>query len=123
MELKVPIWSSGLRRAKVQQARINLEKMGIADEKMRSGLDIQVQTAQSEFYNAYLIMMNKTQAMNTAEKILRITSEKYREGLSTSLDLLQANNQFLTNTSDYILATQEVLIKKLALEKLMYSDK
>ncbi|MCK5339229.1 MAG: TolC family protein, partial [Bacteroidales bacterium] len=72
---------------------------------------------------AYLVMMNKSMAMSTAEKILRITSEKYKEGISTSLDLLQANNQFLTNTSDYIVAMQEVLIKKLALEKLMYSER
>lgn len=122
MELKVPIWSSGLRAARVQQAKINLEKIEIADEQLKTGLTIQVQTAQAEFYNAFLVMQNKSRAMNTAEKILRITSEKYKEGLSTSLDLLQANNQFLTNTSDYIVAMQEVLVKKLALEKLMFSD-
>jgi len=123
VEMNIPIWSSGLRRSRVQQAKINLDKLGIADEQLRTGLTIQVQTAQSEFNNAYLVMMNKSMAMNTAEKILRITSEKYKEGISTSLDLLQANNQFLTNTSDYIVAMQEVLIKKLALEKLMYSER
>jgi len=123
VEMNIPIWSSGIRSARVQQARINLDKIDIADKKLRTGLMIQVQTAQAEFYNAYLIMMNKTLAMNTAEKILRITSEKYREGISSSLDLLQANNQFLTNTSDYIRSMQEVLVKKLALEKLMYSDR
>ena len=121
VEMNIPIWSSGIRSARVQQARINMEKLNIADQQLRTGLTIQVQTAQSEFNNAYLIMMNKTLAMNTAEKILRITSAKYREGMSSSLDLLQANNQFLTNTSDYIISMQEVLIKKLALEKLMYS--
>ena len=123
VEMNIPIWSSGIRSARVQQAKINLEKLDIADEKLRTGLTIQVQTAQSEFYNAYLIMVNKSLARNTAEKILRITSEKYKEGISSSLDLLQANNQFLSNTSDYILAMQQVLIKKLALEKLMYSDR
>lgn len=122
VEMSIPIWSSGLRRAKVQQARINLDKLDIADRQLRTGLSIQVQTAQSEFNNAYLVMMNKSLAMNTAEKILRITSEKYKEGLSTSLDLLQANNQFLGNTSDYIVAMQDVLVKKLALEKLMYIE-
>jgi len=123
VEMNIPIWSSGIRSARVQQARINLEKLDIADKQLRTGLTIQVQTAQSEFNNAYLIMMNKSLAMNTAEKILRITSEKYKEGISTSLDLLQANNQFLGNTSDYIVAMQQVLVKKLALEKLMYSDR
>ena len=123
VEMNIPIWSSGVRRARVQQARINLDKINIADQKLRTGLSIQVKTARSEFNNAYLVMMNKSLAMNTAEKILRITSEKYREGLSSSLDLLQANNQFLGNTSDYILAMQDVLIKKLALEKLMYSER
>ncbi|RLD59721.1 MAG: hypothetical protein DRI97_00350 [Bacteroidetes bacterium] len=122
VEMSVPIWSSGIRNARVQQARINIDKLNIANEQMRTGLTIQVRTAQAEFNNAYLIMMNKSLAMNTAEKILRITSEKYKEGISTSLDLLQANNQFLTNTSDYILAMQRVLIKKLTLEKLMYSE-
>jgi len=122
VEMSIPIWSSGIRSARVQQARINLDKLNIADEQLRTGLTIQVRTAQAEFNNAYLIMMNKSLAMNTAEKILRITSEKYKEGISTSLDLLQANNQFLSNTSDYILAMQQVLIKKLALEKLMYSE-
>lgn len=123
VEMNIPIWSSGIRSARVQQAKINLEKLDIADEQLKTGLTIQVQTAQSEFYNAYLVMMNKSLAMKTAEKILRITSEKYREGISSSLDLLQANNQFLTNTSDYIMAMQQVLVKKLALEKLMYSDR
>lgn len=120
--MSIPIWSSGIRSARVQQARINLDKLNIADKQLRTGLTIQVRTAQSEFNNAFLVMQNKTLSMNTAEKILRITSEKYKEGISTSLDLLQANNQFLTNTSDYIMSMQEVLIKKLALEKLMYSE-
>jgi outer membrane protein TolC len=122
VEMSIPIWSSGIRSARVQQARINLDKLKIADKQLRTGLAIQVRTAQSEFNNAFLVMQNKTLSMNTAEKILRITSEKYKEGISTSLDLLQANNQFLTNTSDYIMSMQEVLIKKLALEKLMYSE-
>lgn len=122
VEMNIPIWSSGVRSARVQQAKINLEKLDIADKQLKTGLAIQMKTAQSEFNNAYLVMMNKTLAMKTAEKILRITSEKYREGISSSLDLLQANNQFLGNTSDYIMAMQEVLIKKLALEKLMYSE-
>lgn len=122
VEMNIPIWSSGVRSARVQQAKINLEQLDIADEQLRTGLSIQVQTAQSEFNNAYLVMKNKSLAMGTAEKILRITSEKYKEGISSSLDLLQANNQFLGNTSDYILAIQEVFIKKLALEKLMYSE-
>ncbi|MEN8225090.1 MAG: TolC family protein [Bacteroidota bacterium] len=122
LEMNIPIWSSGIRHARVQQAKINLEKLDIADEQLRTGLNIQVQTAQSEFNNAYLVMRNKSLAMNTAEKILRITSEKYREGIAGSLDLLQANNQFMSNTSDYIFAMQEVLVKKLALEKLLHSD-
>jgi outer membrane protein TolC len=122
VEMSIPIWSSGLRSSKVQQARINLEKLDIADRQLRTGLGIEVKTAQSDFNNAYLVMMNKSLSMSTAEKILRITSEKYKEGISTSLDLLQANNQFLSNTSEYIMAMQEVLVKKLALEKLIFSD-
>jgi outer membrane protein len=122
VEMAIPLWSSGIRSSRVQQARIDLDKLALADKKLRSGLTIEVKTARAEFHNAHLVMLNKSMAMNTAKKILRITSEKYRQGMAGSLDLLQANNQFLSNTSDYILAMQEVMVKKLSLEKLLYSE-
>ncbi len=118
-EMSIPLWSSGTRSAKVQQAKLNLDKVQISDEQLRKGLTIQANTAKSEFYNAYLYHLNKSKSLKTAEKIYRKTAIKYREGISSSMDLLQAHNQFLTTESEYILSIMKLMETKLTLEKLL----
>ena len=44
---------------------------------------------------------------------------KYKEGISSSMDVIQAHNQYLTAQGDYIRALMELLNAKNALDKLM----
>jgi outer membrane protein TolC len=118
-EMSIPLWSSGTRSAKVQQAKLNLDKVHISNDQLRKSLTIQANTAKSEFKNAYLYHLNKSKSLETAEKIYRKTAIKYREGISSSMDLLQAHNQFLTTESEYILSIMALLETKLTLEKLL----
>ena len=113
------ILSSGYRSSRVQAARLNLEKVKTASEQLKAGLTIKVQTAKSEFNNAYLLKLNKQKSMEAAEKIYIKTAIKYREGMSTSLELLQAHNQFLSNESEYMLTILAMMNAKLTLEKLL----
>jgi outer membrane protein TolC len=119
LELAIPILSSGYRSAKVQSAKINLEQVKTANAQLKTGLMLRVQTARSEFNNAYMLKNNKQKSMESSEKIYIKTAIKYKEGLSTSLELLQAHNQFLTNESDYMLSILALMEAKLALEKLL----
>jgi len=43
---------------------------------------------------------------------------KYKEGVATSSDLYQAENQYLSTQSDYFNAMNDVLTAKTSLEKL-----
>lgn len=119
LEMKIPILSSGYRSSRVQAAKLNLEKVKTASEQLKAGLTIKVQTAKSEFNNAYLLKLNKQKSMEAAEKIYIKTAIKYREGMSTSLELLQAHNQFLSNESEYMLTILAMMNAKLTLEKLL----
>jgi outer membrane protein TolC len=117
--MKIPILSSGYRSAKVQSAKISLEQVKTAKTQLQTGLRLQVQTARSEFNNAYMLKANKQKSMEASEKIYIRTAVKYKEGLASSLELLQAHNQFLGNESDYMLSILAVMEAKLALEKLL----
>jgi len=64
-------------------------------------------------------MMNKETSMNSSEKIYIKTAIKYREGMATSLELLQAHNQFLSIESEYMLSILALMEAKLALENLL----
>ena len=93
--------------------------MQVANQQLKTGLKIKVQTAKSEFNNAYLYKMNKARSMLASENIYIKTAIKYREGVATSLELLQAHNQFLSIESEYMLSILAVMEAKLILENLL----
>ena len=116
-QLDVPIFSSGNRKFKVQQAKLELEKMSVLDRQLQQGLSLRVKTAKADFNNSYLIYMNKKMSVGNAEKIYQKTETKYKEGLSTSLDLSQTYNQYLNAQISYLTSILDLLIKKADLEK------
>lgn len=119
IEMNIPILSSGYRSSRVQQEKLNLEKVQVMDDQLRTGLSIKARQAKSDFNNAYLVFQNKAQSLETAEKIYKKTTIKFKEGLSSSLDLLQAHNQFLVSESDLMISILDLLDRKLELEKLL----
>lgn len=121
-EMNIPIFSSGNRAAKLQQAKLQLKQINEIGNKLKSGLAIQVSTARNDFRNAYLIYKNKIDNLQLAETIYKKTEEKFSEGMSSSIDLLQMNNQFLNAESEYINAILTLLDNKLTLEKLLATE-
>jgi len=119
VSLYIPIWSSGSRKYKVDQARLEVDKMKVMDEKVRNSLKIQVETVRNDFMNSYLVFLNKKQSLKTAFKIYEQTVIKYRQGISSSTDLNQKYNQFLFSETEYIQALFDLLKSNIALSKLL----
>ena len=119
VSLQIPIWSSGSRKYSVDQARINVEKSKVTDEKMRSGLRLQVESARIEFSNAWAIYQNRGQGFATARKIYEKTLQKFKLGMVGSSDLNQRYNQFLTANSDYMQSIYTLLNQKIKLARLL----
>lgn len=119
VSLVVPIWSSGSRKYAVDQAYLRVEKMKVADEKLRTGLELQVATARSDFNNAYLIFLNKQKGLEVASKIYLKTISKYKEGVTSSTDLNQKYNQYLQAEADYLISMFNVINLKIQLYKLL----
>lgn len=117
--LAIPIWSSGSRKFKVDQARINVEKMKVEDEKARVALELQVQTAKEDFSNSFTVYQNMKKGFETSLKIYRKTALKYREGVATSTDLNQRYNQFLQANNNYMQSIFSLLSMKIRLTKLL----
>jgi len=119
LSLQVPIWSSGSRKYAVDQARLNVEKTKVTDEKMRVGLELQVETARKDFSNAYAVYQNQKKGFEIALKIYTKTLTKYRQGISSSTDLNQRYSQFLNANNSYMQSIFGVLSQKTRLMKLL----
>lgn len=119
LSLSVPIWSSGSRKFAVDQARLNVEKTKVTDEKVRVGLNLQVETAKKDFQNSYFVYQNKKKGFETALKIYEKTTTKYKMGLSSSTDLNQRYSQFLNANQDYMQSIYTLLSSKIKLTRLL----
>lgn len=102
--MSIPILSSGRRAAQLKQAQIAFEQTQVLEKQTESQLNIQYKTLKSNYKNAQSIYANKDKNRSLAEKIYQKTLEKYRQGMASSLDLLNTHNQFLNAENDYISA-------------------
>ena len=117
VNLSIPILSSGMRWAKIQQAKIELEKTRNTKWQVEQGLALNVLQSKSDFSTSYEKYTLEKQNLELTKKIFDRTSIKYKEGLVSSLELSQANGQYLSTQSNYTTAVVELLNAKLRLDK------
>jgi len=119
LNMAVPIFSSGMRKARVDQAKIDYNMA----QTNKSILEDQLLLQEKQFkYNLQSSLENlQTQQENVevAQRVYDSYRRKFEQGMATSLDLTQANNNYLDAESNYLSAIMEVMNAKLQLDKLM----
>lgn len=119
LTLAVPIFSSGMRKARVDQAKIDYDMAQLN----RSILEDQLKLQEKQYkYNLQSSLENfRTQRENVdvAQSVYDSYRRKYEQGMASSLELTQANTNYLDAESNYISAVMDVMNAKLQLDKLM----
>ena len=105
------------RFATTEKARLDLEQVQVAKEATKSQLILDYKRAKSDYTYALDNYQNQKRNVELSKKIRDRTRTKYKEGISTSLDLTQVENQYLQNQQNYIQAIQQLLNAKEELEK------
>lgn len=104
------------RQAKVQKAKIDLDRIAIAKKATETQLELQYQRALSDYNFAMDNLNNQMRNRALSERIFSRTLRKYKEGISSSLELTQSENQHLESERNYINALLNLLNAKEALE-------
>jgi len=116
--LSVPIFSSGSRKAKVNKAKIELDKTRRNKEKLEDQLKLQEDQLKYELKSALENYQTQKKNVKVAERVYNNTHNKYSQGLVSSMDLTQANNNYLEAKSNYVSSVLKLLQAKLNLEEL-----
>lgn len=119
VNVSIPILSSGQRLSKVQQARIELDKIENSKDALRDGLIMQYEQAIVNYNTAFSKYLNESENMKLTKRIYDKTLTKYREGVASSLDLSQVQSQNLQSQNNYYNAILELIQAKTSLDKLM----
>lgn len=118
VSLNIPIFSSGQRNVMVAQRKLELEKIRNSKNLATDGLRLEFINARNELRTSYEKYLNEQHNVELASKIYDKIQIKYKEGLSGSLDLTTAQNQYLAAQSNYFSAAYALLAAKNKLDKL-----
>jgi outer membrane protein len=119
LSFSVPIFSSGLRRAGVSQKRIAYEQARNSKSFAAEGLQVEFVQYKYDFANALEKYRSDVKNLELSEKVVRVTKTKYNEGLASSLELTQVNDQYLQALSSYTSSMVELLNAKIKIDLLM----
>jgi len=109
LKLDVPILSSGARRSQLNQARIEVQKIENSQQMLAMSLSMEADQANGNLATAQEKLANEAQNVALAQRIQERTQAKFKEGMASSLELTQAQNQLLQAQTNYNNALYEVL--------------
>jgi outer membrane protein len=121
--LTLPIFTSGQRSAKISQARFDLEKSRLNKESAGQGLLLEFETALDSYQTAFSNFSTNRESMVLSKKVFDKTVIKYREGVSSSFEMTQSQNQFLNSESSYYTSVLSLLTAKAKLDRILSINK
>jgi outer membrane protein TolC len=119
LNMSVPIFSSGMRKARVDQAKIDYNMAQINKSILEDQLTLQEKQFKYNLTSSLENLYTQEENREVAQRVYDSYRRKFEQGMATSLDLTQANNNYLDAESNFINAIMEVMNAKLQLDKLM----
>ncbi len=119
VSLNVPIFSSFERRSKTAQAKVAIDKAKTDLEEGEQKLKLLYQNAKSDYEFSIEQYKSTKESLALAERIEKKQQIKFKEGLSSSFDLTEAQRQLYAEQQNYLKAMSEVINKNAVLIKVI----
>ena len=116
--MSIPIFSGGTKSAQLSKARIELDKTERTKSLLRDQLNLQNRQLQFNLRNAVDNYNTQKESVKVAKEVFNSILLKYQEGIISSLELSQANGNYLQAENNYVSSIMDLLTSKLAIDKL-----
>lgn len=119
VSVKMPLWSSGKRAAGVVEKKIALEEAKNTLSETTDNLEIQYRQLCFDLTNAYETYMNEKENIEVTQRVFRSTTEKYKWGAASNLELTNASNDLINAQSTYVQAMLSLVNAQAELEEFL----
>jgi outer membrane protein len=118
LQLNIPVFSSGERRARVREAKLELQAVQNNKALLEEQLDIQYRQLQFNLSNAIENYETQEKNVQVSREVYLNLRRKYEQGMISSLELSTADSNYLQAESEYLTSMLEVLQSQNALNTL-----
>lgn len=123
LSLSIPILAGGQNGAQISKAKLQYQKAQVNLDMVAEQLKMQENQQKYTLSNAYDNYIAQKKNIELSKRIYDNIENRYLQGVSSSLDLTQANSNYLTAQNNYLAAILELLQAKYELEKIYNNQK
>lgn len=117
LQATIPIFNSGMKHSRVQQARLELDKAATQQKLTELTLEKDYLTAKAEMETARERFVNDRENRDLAKSILDKTHIKFNNGMVSSAELSQQESQYIGAFQSMVASTLQLLQADLKLKK------
>lgn len=114
-----PLFQSGARIAKVRQAKIAHQETLNSKRQAEEGLLVSYRQLCFDLMSALETFQNQRTNIDVCKRVFDNTTEKYRYGRASNVEVTNASTDIISAESNYIQSVLSVVSAQLALEKLL----
>jgi outer membrane protein len=117
LSASMPLYDGGTRKAKAQQARLNILKNENDMDAFKQVVDLESNNARTQLKNSLLSLDNQETNIQLASKVYTIAQKKYKEGVGTNIEILQAEAALKEAQTNYFNSLYEAIVAKIDFQK------
>ncbi|NOT52868.1 MAG: TolC family protein [Chitinophagaceae bacterium] len=112
LNISIPIFNGFFTKSKIQEAKIEVDKINNTLESLKRWIDNDVEAAKNNFRNAIATMDFQKKNMELAEKIYQQTKKKYEVGTGSQIEIVAAQTEMKAAQTNYVTALYDAVIAK-----------
>lgn len=117
LQLNVPIFDGLDKAAKIKKSKIDVEKFKLQLKDLERGIELEVKNTRTAYINAQSRLESQDRNLALAQKILNTTRIKYKEGVGSSMEMAQAEQELFRTQANRMNALYELVLAKADLDK------
>jgi outer membrane protein TolC len=113
LTLTVPIFDGFMKKSRIQQAKLDVENIVLQQDMMTDVIDFQLKSARESYLNALENVKSRKRNLDLAGEIFEMTQDKYKEGVGSSLEIIQAEQSLQDSQQNYLRALYDFVLAKI----------
>jgi outer membrane protein len=117
LSASVPLYDGNTRHSKMNQAKLSILKNENDMEALKQAVDLESSNARTQLKNSLISLENQKNNIDLAQKVYTIAQKKYKEGVGTNIEIIQAETALKDAQTNYFNSLYEAVIAKIDFQK------
>lgn len=117
LNVSVPIFDGFAKKYQSQQKRFTLQRARQSGELLKNSIDLQVRQSAISLTNTVQTLRTQKRNIDLAKEVVRVVQIKYKEGVGSNIEVLDAENSYRQAQTNYFTSLYEYLLTKVDFDK------